>query len=218
MAGRIITVAQQKGGAGKTTLTAQLAVALMDGGAKVATLDIDPQGSLSLWYAARMRTLGEENTIVHSQLQGWRLKREAERYAEECDYVLIDAPPHTDSESTIAIRAADLVLVPMQPSPMDLWASKPTIKTAQKEKSPVMIVLNRVAPRTKLNAEIMDKLEELEAAVAQQKLGNRIAYAASMLEGLGVVESEPSGPAAKEIEALVREIKKHEKLKKAKAA
>lgn len=216
--GRIITFAQQKGGAGKTTLTAQLAVALMDAGAKVATLDIDPQGSLSLWYAARMRSLGEENTILHSQLQGWRLKREAERYTSECDYVLIDAPPHTDSESTIAIRAADLVLVPMQPSPMDLWASKPTIKTAAKEDSPVLVVMNRVAPRTKLNGEIMEKLQELEAEIATQMLGNRVAYAASMLEGLGVLETEPSGPAAKEIQALVREIKNHQKLKKAKAA
>ena len=66
MTGRIITVAQQKGGAGKTTIAAQLATGLIDAGLSVATIDTDPQGSLSLWYAARMAGLGKKNTLVHS--------------------------------------------------------------------------------------------------------------------------------------------------------
>lgn len=217
--GIIITIAQQKGGAGKTTLAAQLAVALAADDLSVATLDADPQGSLSLWYAARSASLGERNTIIHAPVQGWRLKKEAERYAAECDIVIIDSPPHAESEATIAIRAADLVLVPLQPSPLDVWACRPTIKTAQDEGSQALIVLNRVPPRTKLTAAIAGKLDELGANTAKTALGSRVGYAASLMEGKGVVETESaSSPAAKEIRALLKEIMKHRAVKTAKAA
>jgi chromosome partitioning protein len=218
MTGRIISIAQQKGGAGKTTLAAQLAIGFLNSGAKVATIDIDPQGSLSLWYAARMAALGSKNTLIHSQIQGWRLKKEAERMAEDVDYVIIDAPPHTETEATIAIREADLVLIPMQASPMDLWASRPTIKTAQDEGTDSLIILNRVDTRTKLNSTIQDKLIELDAKVAKSSLGNRVAFASSMMEGKGVVETESSSAAAKEITALIKELMKMDSLKLQKAA
>lgn len=218
MTGHIITIAQQKGGAGKTTVAAQLAAGLLNNGASVATIDIDPQGSLSLWYAARMAALGAKNALIHSQIQGWRLKKEAERMAADVDYVIIDAPPHTETEATIAIREADLVLIPMQASPMDLWASRPTIKTAQDEGTDSLIILNRVDMRTKLNATIQDKLIELDAKVAKSMLGNRVAYAASMMEGKGVVETESTSAAAKEISALIKELKKMNVLKLQKAA
>lgn len=218
MSGKIITIAQQKGGAGKTTVAAQLAVAFLSTGASVATIDIDPQGSLTLWYAARMATLGEENKLIHAQVQGWRLKKEVQRLAEEADYVIVDAPPHAESDATIAIREADLVVIPMQPSPMDLWASHPTIKTAKAEGTETLVLMNRVAPRTKLNAAIVDKLADLDTKTAKHPLGNRVAFAASMMDGLGVVESEKSGAAAKEILGVVKELKKHQKLKLTKAA
>ncbi len=218
MAGIIFTIAQQKGGAGKTTLAAQLATAFLATGTKVATLDVDPQGSLTLWAAARMANLGEKNKLVHTQVQGYRLKKEAERASEDCDIVIIDAPPHTDSESAIAIRSADMVLIPMQPSPMDLWACAPTIKTAQAEGTPARIMLNRVDSRTKLGNAIKEKLKELDIEVLTSKLGNRVAFAASMLDGLGVVETEKSGAASKEIKALVKELQKLNAVKLKKAA
>mgnify|MGYP001600746771 CR=1 FL=1 len=218
MSGKIITVAQQKGGAGKTTLAAQLAAALQKSGVSVATIDIDPQGSLTLWYTARMHSMGEKNDIIHAQVQGWRLKKETDRLAAECYYVIIDVPPHAESETATAMRLADLVLVPLQLSPMDFWASRPTLKTARDEKTESLIVLNRVAPRTKLNAQISEKLDALETPVASQTLGNRVAYAASMLDGYGVVETEPSGVASKEMQALVKELKTYFSKKSQKAA
>lgn len=217
--GFVLTIAQQKGGAGKTTLAAQLAAALAKDDISVATLDADPQGSLSLWYTARSASLGERNTIIHAPVQGWRLKKEAERYASECDVVIIDSPPHAESEATIAIRAADLVLIPLQPSPMDLWACRPTIKAAQDESTQALIVLNRVPPRTKLTAAITEKLNELDVTTAKTMLGNRISYASSLMEGKGVVETESASNAAvKEIKALVKELMKHEAVKLKKAA
>lgn len=138
--------------------------------------------------------------------------------AEDVDYVIIDAPPHTETEATIAIREADLVLIPMQASPMDLWASRPTIKTAQDEGTDSLIILNRVDTRTKLNSTIQDKLIELDAKVAKSSLGNRVAFASSMMEGKGVVETESSSAAAKEITALIKELMKMDSLKLQKAA
>ncbi len=206
--GTIITVAQQKGGAGKTTLAAQLAAALQKTGAKVVTMDIDPQGSLSLWYAARMASMGPRNKLIHNQIQGWRLKKEAERWARECDFVIVDSPPHTESEAQIAIRCADLLLIPIQPSPMDLWACRPTIKAAKDEGVKALLVLNRVAPRAKLTAAITDKMKELNTPVAKAKLGNRVVYASSMVSGKGVIETDPSGAASAEITELLKEIKR----------
>jgi chromosome partitioning protein len=208
MTGQIITVVQQKGGAGKTTLTAQLAVGFIKSGLSVATIDIDPQGSLSLWYAARMASLGDENTLLHSQIQGWRLKKEADRLAGECDIVLIDSPPHAESENTIAIRAADFVLVPVQPSPLDLWASRPTVQAIRSERASALFVFNRVPPRALLTESIASKLADLGVPAAKQTLGNRVAFAASLQEGKGVVETAASSVAAQEITALVKEIKK----------
>lgn len=218
MSGKIITIAQQKGGAGKTTMAAQLATTMLNTGSSVATIDIDPQGSLSLWYTARIASLKSEDKLIHSQLQGWRLKKEAERLAEDVDFVIIDAPPHAESEATIAIRTADLVLIPMQPSPMDLWASRPTITTAKEEGTDTLIVLNRVAPRTKLTAAISEKLKELETPIAQSTLGNRVAFASSMMEGKGVIETEKNSTASKEIQELAGEVKKMKSIKVSKAA
>ncbi|MEO0392815.1 MAG: ParA family protein, partial [Pseudomonadota bacterium] len=106
MTGHIITVAQQKGGAGKTTLVAHLAVALQQAGLTTALVDIDPQSSLSYWYNAREETLGEAaGNITHRQISGWRTQREVEELAQTHDVVLVDSAPHAEMETKTAIRA-----------------------------------------------------------------------------------------------------------------
>ncbi len=218
MAGKVITVAQHKGGAGKTTFAAQLAAAFDQTGAKVVTLDVDPQGSLTQWQDTRTQRLGRRNRIAHLQLQGWKVMRELNRLISEYDYVIIDTPPHAESETSIAIRQADLVLIPIQPSPLDIWACGPTLKLVIQEKRPLLLALNRVPPRAKLNTVIMDKLDEMNIPVSRQTLGNRVAFSASIMQGLGVVESEPRSAAADEIRNLVSEIGRHRVFKPSKAA
>lgn len=213
MAGKVITVAQHKGGAGKTTFAAQIAAALDQTGAKVITLDVDPQGSLTQWQATRTEKLGRRNKIAHLQLQGWKVMRELNRMVQEFDYVIIDTPPHAESETSIAIRQADLVVIPIQPSPLDLWACGPTLKLVIQEKRPLMLALNRVPPKAKLNTVIMDKLEDMNIPVSRQTLGNRVAFSGSIMQGLGVVESEPSSVAAAEVKALLTEIMKQKAFK-----
>ncbi len=214
MSAKIITIAQHKGGAGKTTLTAQLAASLDHAGFKVLAVDVDPQGSLTEWHKMRSQTLGRKNKITLFQTQGWKLVRELPRIQREFDFVLIDTPPHAESESSIAIRLSDLVLMPMQPSPLDVWACAPTIKIIMQEKKPLMLVMNRLPPKSKLNDTIKEKLGSMNIQLAKTSLGNRVNFASSMLQGLGVIEFEPRGSAADEIKALLKEIRRHKELKK----
>lgn len=210
MTATVITVAQQKGGAGKTTIVAHLAVALASSKRRVAVVDIDPQQSLTHWYRAREVRLGEAGAgLLVNQIKGWRLQREVERLKQDHDVVLIDSPPHAETEARIAVRAADLVLVPVQPSPMDVWATKPTLDLAAAEKRPVLLVLNRVPPRASLTAEMAAEVEALGGKVARARLGNRVVFASALAEGCAVGELQPRGKAAQEIGALAREVLKH---------
>src|SRR5580692_6913336 len=135
MAGSVITIAQRKGGAGKTTLATQLAVAWARCGARVAALDIDPQGSFSAWVELRRARLGTKAIgFDFAALPGWRAAQWVDDRRSAADLVLIDAPPHAETETRIAVRAAGLVVVPVQPSPLDLWATAQTLKMARHER------------------------------------------------------------------------------------
>ena len=212
MTSRIITVAQQKGGAGKTTLVAHLAVACAAAGKSVAAVDIDPQQSLSAWYRLREERLGGERLgdrgagLLVSQVKGWRSRGEVSALARAHDLVLIDSPPHAETEARIAIRAADLVLVPVQPSPMDVWATRATLALAAAEKVPALLVLNRVPPRANLTEEMVAEAERLGGRIATSRIGNRVAFASALAEGRAVGESHPRSRAAQEIAALAEEV------------
>src|ERR1700739_4937007 len=143
MAGRVITIAQRKGGAGKTTLATQLAVAWARRGARVAALDIDPQGSFSAWVELRRARLGAGAVgFDFAALPGWRAAQWIEDRRRGADFVGIDAPPHAETEARMAVRAAALVLIPMQPSALDLWATEATLKMARDERRRPLLVLN----------------------------------------------------------------------------
>lgn len=203
MSHKVITIAQQKGGAGKTTLSAHIAVALSQRGLRVAVIDIDPQGSLTQWHKLREERFGEGYTGMNfTQLSGWRLGSEISRLKRNHDVILIDSPPHTETESKTAIRSADLVIIPVQPSPTDLWATKATLDLAAHDSQPVMVVLNRVAANAKLAETIAKQLPNL----AKSRLGNRIAFASSIMEGRCVTETQPASPASAEVKALAQEI------------
>src|SRR5262249_37940652 len=110
MAGRIITVAQQKGGTGKTTVAAHLPVALLQRGKPVGTLDGDRQGGLGEWFEARERRRGEAATGLRFRTaSGWGARREARDLVRDHDFVVVDPPPKSDSEARPAIEAANLV-------------------------------------------------------------------------------------------------------------
>ncbi len=205
---KIFTIAQQKGGAGKSTLAATLAVAWAKR-KSVAVLDIDPQGSLSAWYKVREAALGEDKKgLTFEAVTGWRAARAVEKLAADHDIVVIDSPPHADTDAKIAIRPADLVVIPTQPSPLDVWATEPTLALAAKEKTTPLIVLNRVLPRANLTARMITRLGDYEVRVAKSTLGNRVAHPDAMAHGLTATETKPASTAAKEIRALATELLK----------
>jgi chromosome partitioning protein len=208
MAGLVVTIAQRKGGAGKTTLAAQLAVAWLRQGLRIALLDIDPQGSLAAWVDLRRARLGIEAVgFEFAELPGWRAAQWIEDRARTVDLVAVDCPPHAETEAQIAVRAAGLVLIPVQPSPLDLWATAATLKMARDERRRALVVLNRVPPRSGLTDEIAAGLAHAGASIAAARIGNRIALARAMALGLGVVESSGTALAATEINALAEEIR-----------
>jgi chromosome partitioning protein len=208
MAGLVITIAQRKGGAGKTTLATQLAVAWARQGARVALLDIDPQASLAAWVDLRRERLGAAGIgFEFAALPGWRATPWIEDRARNADLVVIDNPPHAETEAQIAVRAAGLVLIPVQPSSLDLWATAATLKMARDEGRRALVVLNRVPPRSGLTDCIAADLVKHGTAIAATRIGNRVALVRAMSSGLGVLESAAASPAAAEIGALADEIR-----------
>lgn len=203
MSHKVITIAQQKGGAGKTTLAAHLAVVFSQRGQRVAALDIDPQGSMTQWHALREERFGQGYTgLTFSQLSGWRVSSEISRLKRSHDIIIIDSPPHTETEAKTAIRNADLAVIPVQPSPTDLWATQATIDLCAQDKVETMIVLNRLAHNAKLGSVIAKKLDNL----AHTRLGNRVAFASSLMEGRCVTETQPNSVASLEMKELAGEI------------
>ena len=128
--------------------------------------------------------------------------------AARADVVVIDNPPHAETEAQIAVRAAGLVLIPVQPSPLDFWATEATLKMAREERRRALVVLNRVPPRSALTDLIAADLATSGAPVASTRIGNRIALVRAMASGLGVIESAGASSAATEIEALAEEVPK----------
>jgi chromosome partitioning protein len=201
----VVAVAQQKGGSGKSTIAANLAAVLAaEDGRRVALLDTDPQGSVTRWHAERRRHEGNGRTapLFFDHPSGWRVPTALDRLRRNHDVVVLDTPPHAGTDAKLAIRAADLVLMPLQPSPADLWASEGTRRIAAEERRPLRALLNRVPAQGKMRDRVVAALGLLEVPLLEQTLGNRAHFASAFLDGLSVTEAAPRSVAAAEMRAL----------------
>lgn len=202
----IISMAQQKGGAGKTTLAAHVAVFLAQQNYKVGLIDADPQGSLERWYQERTANYPEKcKNLTMKQAPGWRVTSEISRMRSQQDVIIIDNGSGLDMDTRTTMRHADLTIIPVQPSPADVWATEAIVDYAEKERYPVMLVMNRVTARSRLASLFSSSLPFLSNTM----VGNRILFAASLYDGLTVMEDSPRSTAAKEIANLVSEVKKY---------
>lgn len=195
---RVIAVASQKGGCGKTTIAAHLAVrAGMAGQGPAVLVDTDPQGSLSDWWRernddslalARVKLEDLASTLAKLRSQGTAV-------------AIIDTPPALTASIAQAIALADLVLVPARPSPHDLRAIGATVAMTQRAGKPFLFVVNGAAPRASITAECVAALSE-HGRVAPGILYQRTDFAASMIDGRTVMETAPAGRSAQEITEL----------------
>lgn len=201
--GHVITVAQQKGGAGKTTLAVNLAVALSRAGHSVAVLDTDPQGSMGRWFMAREES-GDPG-MEFGTASAWGAGYECKKLRKSHDFVIVDTPPKVDSDLRPALRETSLVVVPVATSQVDLWALDSILELAERVDVPSLVVLNRFKSGTRVSGDVENALQEREVRRAETVVGNRVIYAESLGQGKGVLE-KGRGSWTVEMEALRDEI------------
>jgi chromosome partitioning protein len=144
--------------------------------------------------------------VALSQLSGWRLGAEIDRLRKLHDVLIVDSPPQIDTDAKLAIRAADLVLVPLQPSPPDLWAAEGTLKLAGEEKRRARLVFNRAPAGGSLRASVEAEIAAQGHPMLAATLGNRVGFAGAFAKGLGVTETAPRSTAAQEMRAVLAEL------------
>ncbi len=195
---RVIVFASQKGGSGKTTLSGHLAVqAVRAGAGPVALIDTDPQGSMAKWWNVRE---SEEPAFIHSVFSS--LFEDLDKVRNEgFRLVIVDTPPAITHAISEVINFADLVVLPTKPSPHDLRAVGATVDIVEAKKKQMVFVVNDATPRARITSEAAVALSQ-HGTVAPVTIHHRIDFAASMIDGRTVMESNPDGCSAKEIAQL----------------
>ena len=213
MSAKIITVCNQKGGSGKTTLSMQLAGTLARNGSRVLVVDVDPQGTATRWAASAADERAFPAAVVGLSAANEKVHREVKKFVGDYDFILIDCPPAADSPvPQSALLIADLALVPIIPSPLDLWASvgiRRVIENVSEvnETLKARLVVNQCQPNTNLAKEALEVLPEFGIPVCKNYLRQRTAYRQSAVFGQTVQDFGSKATAAiEEIEALMQEI------------
>lgn len=202
----VIAVLNQKGGSGKTTIATHLARALQLEGKEVLLVDSDPQGSARDWAAVR-----EDQPVTVVGIDRPTIGRDLKSVARQ-EFVVIDGAPQAADLAVSAIKAADFVLIPVQPSPYDIWATADLMDLVKQRIEvtdgalQAAFVVSRAIKGTRIGSEVAEALHGYDLPVLESRITQRVSYPGTAAAGTTVLDSEPNGDAAAEVRALAAEI------------
>ena len=208
----IFGVLNQKGGVGKTTLSVNLAACLARTGARVLLIDADPQGSALDWAAARQSeplfsVVGFPRATIHKEIA---------QLGQGYEHIIIDGPPRVTDLARSAIMASDIVVIPVQPSPYEIWAAEEVVKLitearVYKENIKSVFVVNRKITNTAIGRDVRDALAAYPVHVLNASVAQRVVFAEAAAQGQAIFEIDPAGPAVAEMEAVAAELMEYAK-------
>lgn len=202
----VIAVLNQKGGSGKTTIATHLARALQLDGKDVLLVDSDPQGSARDWAAVR-----EDNPLAVVGIDRPTIDRDLKAIGRK-DFVVIDGAPQAADLAVSAIKAASFILIPVQPSPYDIWATADLVELVKQRievtdgKLQAAFVVSRAIKGTRIGAEVTDALNGYGLPVLESRITQRVIYPGTAAAGTSVMDDDPESDAAREVRALMAEI------------
>jgi chromosome partitioning protein len=194
---KTVVITSQKGGSGKTTLTAHLAVAAEHTKVRTVVIDTDPQQTLATWWNAREADNPQLAPVMLRELPD-KLDALAKH---GFDFCFIDTPPALTEQNREVLKIADLVIIPTRPSPNDLWSLGATLDLVKESRTPFVFVLTQAKANARITVQTVAALSQ-HGQVFQSIVHDRVDYAASMTDGRTAIEINPNGPAATEMTEL----------------